>query len=160
MINLLNTLTGMAAYNSDYNYDGGAGLVALIFGVWGLFMLAVVILALVANWKLFEKAGVEGWWALIPFANVYKQIQIAEGESNTLLFLGLFVPFVNIILAIMLMYRFARTYTDSGLMAILYVFFPFITGLVMGFSDKYTYQNPLDGSDSVVKENYRTKNYK
>ena len=33
--------------------------------------LAFAVLAIVAMWKIFEKAGKPGWAAIIPFYNIY-----------------------------------------------------------------------------------------
>ena len=37
----------------------------------GIFALAVYILAIVAWWKIFTKAGEKGWKSLIPIYNIY-----------------------------------------------------------------------------------------
>ena len=38
--------------------------------VASLFTIALVVLVIVALWKIFEKAGEPGWKALIPFYNI------------------------------------------------------------------------------------------
>lgn len=54
------------------NYETG------FFAVLGGFVLGVLILALVclvimvvSNWKIFEKAGQPGWAAIVPYYNTY-----------------------------------------------------------------------------------------
>lgn len=51
---------------------GTGGLLADFAGVMFAIMLisiAILILMIVANWKLFTKAGEEGWKSIIPFYN-------------------------------------------------------------------------------------------
>ena len=50
-----------------------SGALALIFGFIGSFFLviiALVVFSLIANWKLFTKAGKPGWAAIIPIYNM------------------------------------------------------------------------------------------
>ncbi len=39
--------------------------------ILSLLSLAVTIATLVAQWKIFEKAGIEGWKSIIPIYNMY-----------------------------------------------------------------------------------------
>lgn len=36
-----------------------------------LISLAIIVAFFIANWKIFTKAGIEGWKSLIPFYNAY-----------------------------------------------------------------------------------------
>ena len=36
-----------------------------------LFYLALIVVIIVAMWKVFEKAGQPGWAAIVPFYNMY-----------------------------------------------------------------------------------------
>lgn len=36
-----------------------------------LFSLAIVVFLIVGEWKLFVKAGKQGWKSIIPFYNTY-----------------------------------------------------------------------------------------
>ena len=44
----------------------------------GLINLAVVILTVIATWKMFEKANYEGWKSIIPFYNDYTCCKIGN----------------------------------------------------------------------------------
>ena len=54
-------------------------IVLMVF-VW-LFSIAACVLAFIANWRIFRKAGVPGWMSIVPFLNVYKEYQIAWKPS-------------------------------------------------------------------------------
>lgn len=42
------------------------------YTVWCILYAAICV---IFQWKIFTKASVAGWWALIPFANVYKAVK-------------------------------------------------------------------------------------
>ena len=63
---------------------------------------------IVANWKLFTKAGEPGWAAIIPFYSNYVLFKIAFG--NGWLFLLCLVPIVNIVINIMLFFKLSKAF--------------------------------------------------
>ncbi|MBE5777555.1 MAG: hypothetical protein E7326_08670 [Clostridiales bacterium] len=59
------------AYTYTYNPE-------LVYNpVTSLVTLALNVLVIIAWWKIFVKAGLEGWKSLIPLYNAYLQIKIA-----------------------------------------------------------------------------------
>lgn len=61
-----------------------ASVVSAMAGLFifiGIISLAVMVLAVVALWKMFEKAGEPGWAALIPFYNAYVLFKISWGNG-------------------------------------------------------------------------------
>ena len=42
----------------------------------GAYSIVTSILYLVGLWKIFEKCGLKGWWALVPLARVYQLCDI------------------------------------------------------------------------------------
>lgn len=79
---------------------GGFVIVAVIIAlVW-------VVLGIVANWKIFTKAGEEGWKAIIPFYNSFITFKI--GGNTTYFWIWLATYVVGYILS-----------SFSGFMAIL-----------------------------------------
>lgn len=73
-----------------------------------LCSLAITILMIVAVWKIFSKAGQAGWKSLIPFYSTYTLCKIADG--NGWKFLLLLIPIVNIVYAIMVIFRLAKSF--------------------------------------------------
>lgn len=57
-----------------------------------ILVIAIGILLIVANWKIFTKAGQPGWATLIPFYNVYVMSQIAFGSA--VYFIALIIAWV------------------------------------------------------------------
>ena len=44
------------------------------------FFSAMAVLYLIGLWKIFEKCGVRGWWALVPIARAYKLALCSDRE--------------------------------------------------------------------------------
>lgn len=118
------------------------------------FFTIISVVIIVANWKLFTKAGEEGWKSIIPFYNTFTMINIAfSGKKNWLMIaviasaLSVFMEegFVITILSlaavainIYISYNFINRYAGSG-MAVLSLFFPMIIYPIVAFSEKYQY---------------------
>ena len=51
-------------------------------------MLAIAILYIIGFWRLFTKAGVPGWYSLIPILNTWWMFKIA-GYKGWLVFVGM-----------------------------------------------------------------------
>ena len=55
-----------------YSYD--SAMLAAVAGMLGVIVVAMIvwiIIAVIANWRIFTKAGEDGWKCLIPFYNQY-----------------------------------------------------------------------------------------
>lgn len=108
-----------------------------------IIILAIAVLMVVAQWKVFTKAGQPGWAALIPIYNLYIMTKIAGKPGYwTLLCL---IPIANIIFAIWLINMVSKSFgKDEGFTAGL-IFLGFIFWPILGFgSAKYLgpYGNP------------------
>lgn len=65
--------------------NGMTAVLGVFAGMYLIFLLALLawgIAAIIANVKLFEKAGVEGWKAIIPFYSTIKMSEIATGKKT------------------------------------------------------------------------------
>lgn len=130
-----------------YDYGGSSGglLAGMSAGTW-VFTLIICILFIVAWWKIFEKAGEAGWKSIIPFYNYYILFKIAWG--NGLLFLLMFIPFVNFIIAIILEVKLAKAYGQSGGFAVGLIFLPNIFTLILAFgSSQYVGPNGIPANN-------------
>lgn len=79
-----------------------------------LFVAFVVVVFVVAYWRVFVKAGEPGWGAVVPLYNMYLYCKIA-GRPEWWLIL-LFVPLVNIVFALILAMDIAKAFAqDAGL---------------------------------------------
>lgn len=114
------------------NYDAAVTAAAAGFSaVYMVFCLAIGILTLIAWWKLFVKAGKPGWAAIVPFYNMYCMYDITFG--NGWLFLLTFVPCVNIVFGIMMLFKLAKAYGQGVGFGFGLLFLNTIFVLILGF---------------------------
>ena len=94
---------------AGYSYDPAvAGALAMFSGIYLIVSLVVLVLLIVANWKIFTKAGEPGWASLIPFYSNYVLFKIVFDKGW--LFLLLFIPVVNAIISIILIFKLAQVF--------------------------------------------------
>ncbi|QHC60921.1 hypothetical protein GSU72_18195 [Rathayibacter sp. VKM Ac-2760] len=116
------TPTGLNAASSVGNVFGG---------------LIGYVIAVVALWPVFTKAGRPGWGAIIPIYNTYLLTKIAGYHGATvLLFL---LPGVNVIWAIFIALGVGRAFGKGGLFSIVLLWLLALIGyLVVGYgSSRY-----------------------
>lgn len=89
-----------------------------------LATLAFLVLILASLWKVFAKAGQPGWAAIVPIYNTYIMTKITGRPAWWLLLF--FIPFVNFIVAIILVLDLAKAFGKSSAFAIfgLFLFAP------------------------------------
>lgn len=113
--------------------ESDGGLLALLGTMW-LIWVAVVVLQIIAMWRIFEKAQEAGWKSLIPFYNTYLLFRIAG--RNGWGFLLLLVPIVQIVVAVMVSIDLAKHFGKSTAFGVIGLFlFSFIGYLMLGFGD-------------------------
>lgn len=120
------------------------GVVAGALATYSVVVIALVVISIIANWKINTKAGEPGWACLVPiYANVV-QFKIV-GLNPWLLCLYL-IPVVNIIaavvFAIVVPFRLAKSFgKDLGWGFGLWLL-PFIFNLILAFgSSEYVGPN-------------------
>lgn len=114
-----------------------AGFFAGMFSVfWVCVLLAIAVVGIIGLWKVFEKAGEEGWKALIPFYNMYILYKITWG--NGWLFLLLLIPIANAVIAIITLYKLAESFGKGiGFFFGLWFLYPVFI-MILGFGpDQY-----------------------
>lgn len=90
-------------------------MIAGILGMVSSYMvviIALVVLSVVAKWKIYSKAGKPGWASLIPIYNTVVMFQIVG--LNPWLLCILLVPFVGwiagVVFIIMVSFRLAKSF--------------------------------------------------
>lgn len=97
----------------------------------GIIGLVIIVLLIIAQWKIFTKAGEAGWKSIIPFLNMYTLVKIVDG--NGIKFLLFLVPIVNFVYAIILNIRMAHAFGKGTGFALGLIFLPNIFTLILGF---------------------------
>lgn len=105
--------------------------------VYMIIMLAVAVFSIVAMWKVFKKAGKEGWAALIPIYNLVVLFQISGIDPKKLLwfllpFIGQIIVFVYLIMAYI---NLAKAFGKSSGFAAGLIFLNVIFMGILAFDD-------------------------
>ena len=126
----------MYDYSTDYIDVTSSASTAALGGamvVTYVISLAISVLAIVAMWKIFTKAGKPGWASIVPVYNIIVLFQICG--MNPLLILLLLIPIANIIVYIMALIKLAGKFGKGGGFAAGLIFFNFIFMLILAFGD-------------------------
>ena len=130
----------------DYDYGSGyeqASTMGTGFGIaYLVLIIALYVLLIIADWKIFTKAGRPGWASLIPFYNLYVMFEIAG--MNGWLFLLLCLPIVNIVVFIIFLINLAKAFGKGTGFAIGLIFLTNIFTLILAFgSAEYQGAKPI-----------------
>jgi hypothetical protein len=105
--------------------DGGIGVLGFL--IW----LTITVLIVAGFWKVFEKAGLPGWGALIPIYNLILWMRLAGRPGWWVLLL--LIPLVNFIISIIVHYDVAQKFGKGVGFAMGLMFLPFIFYPILGF---------------------------
>ena len=117
-------------------------------------MLTLLVVQIIAMWKLFTKAGQKGWKSLIPIYSTVVLFRIAKiSPWLLLLYLTSFIPFIGWIVIIALnayfAYKLAKAFGKDGGYAVGIFFLPVIFYMILAFG-KAEYVG--DNTDSTKVE--------
>jgi hypothetical protein len=100
--------------------------------VFWIVYAAVIVVGIIAMWRVFTKAGRPGWAAIVPIYNTYTLIKIA-GYSGWFLLL-LLIPVVNIVILVVISLGVAKNFGKSGVFGFIgLVIFSLIGYLILAF---------------------------
>gem|GEM_PF-331932 len=99
-MNILN-LPLLVAQTDQYNMSPeDVGIIALLFGAFLIPFLILIAIWVIANWKIFEKAGQPGWAAIIP---IYSWIVMLDVQGRPKWWvIWYLIPFVNYVSALVM----------------------------------------------------------
>lgn len=137
--------------------DAFLAVFIIVYGLIFLFAIAVAIFLTICRWKIFVKAGQEGWKAIIPYYNTYVLTCDIAGK-DLLTFVLHFIPFANIYAAIVANLALAKSFGKDdgygiGLAFLGVVFYP-----MLAFSKTTQYigpggvNEPKDSGNSLTND--------
>lgn len=91
------------------------------------------LLILIANWKIFTKAGEPGWKSIIPFYSEYTMYKFTWG--NGWLFLLTLIPVVGFIAGIVQTNKLSKSFGHGVGFTIGLFLLPGIFKMIIAFSD-------------------------
>ncbi len=145
---MLGSLAQTTYYTTTTTDSGAAaGAFALFSGVFLLVWLAVLAVMVVSMWKIFEKAGVEGWKAIIPGYNGWVLAEIAGkpgwwgivGLGALIPVIGFVASIASFVLFILIAMELAKAFGKDTTYAVLLILLPIIGFPLLAFGNaKYT----------------------
>jgi hypothetical protein len=126
----------------DTSANSSSGLILTVV------YLAVLVLMIAAQWVVFSKAGKPGWAAIIPFYNILVELEIV-GRPWWWLLLIVFVPIVNVVLAVMLINDLSKSFGHGVGYTLGLLFLPFIFLPMLAFGGS-TYVGPAAARQGVM----------
>ncbi len=92
-------------------------------------------------WRIFEKAGYEGWKAIIPFYNFYIWLKVIRKPLWWYIFI--IIPYINVFTLLLMVVETLKCFRKDGLgEQALGVLFPFAFIPYLGFSPHEEYTHP------------------
>ena len=98
-----------------------------------ILYIALIVLMIASQWKLYVKAGEPGWAAIIPIYNMIVLLKII-GKPTWWIVLML-IPVVNLIFAIWAVNLLAKSFGKDSGFTLGMIFLPFIFYPVLAFGD-------------------------
>lgn len=99
--------------------------------------IIILILPFIGLYKIFEKAGIEGWKAFIPFWNYSLWLKLIGKPQSWLIFLA--IPFVNMVALLLMRADLANHFGKRKFYQHLIIWlFPFLYMPYMGFAKNVT----------------------
>ncbi|MBL7816757.1 MAG: signal peptidase I [Saprospiraceae bacterium] len=127
--------------------SGLAGAFSLFF----LFLLGLIVFMIVCMWRLYEKAGQEGWASIIPIYSTIIQLRIIEKPWWWLLLM--MIPYLGLIWHIWALNLFVKKFGKSEGWTVGCLFLPFIFFPMMAFSDDVQFIGYSYDTDNWNTEN-------
>lgn len=101
--------------------------------LFAIVWLAIIVLEIVAIWKVYEKAGQPGWASIVPIYNIIVMLRLVGKPLWWLIML--IIPGVNLIFAIWMTNMLSKSFGKDegftvGLVLLGFIFYP-----ILGFGD-------------------------
>jgi len=107
--------------------------------VW-IIAIPIIVVGMIAGWKMYSKAGKPGWESIIPIYNLIVLLQIIQKPIWWIVLY--FIPFVNTIITLLVALNLAKAFGKSAVFGVVLLWIFPIGYLILGFgSSKYAYGN-------------------
>lgn len=133
----------------DSSYDSAVGMALVTLLVMWVLIIAISVASLVGMWKMFVKAGKEGWKSIIPVYNMIVMLQITGmPEWYVILY---FLPFVNIYVTVKVAIELSKVFGKTTAFGLVLLFFPPVGYMILGLGSAL-----YVGNGDTVKVTYET----
>ncbi len=105
-----------------------------------IIVIIFFILCIIGLWKIFIKAGQQGWKVLIPLYDLYIWLKIIDKHKNFWWYFFLITPFINVFMIMLMIVELSKHFKKYSLgHYALAVIFPYIYLPYLGFTAKEKY---------------------
>lgn len=119
-------------------FTGMTVIMQIIIWIFAMiFSIGTIVFMLICRYKIFQKAGYEGWEAIVPFYSGYIMSEITMG--NGWWFLLTFVPCVGVVIAYIMIYRLGMAFQKEVGFNIGLILVPIVFMAILAFEKKNTY---------------------
>ncbi len=105
-------------------------LIFLIIMIY-FIALSIAVFVIIAQWKIYTKAGWQGWEVLIPVYNTIVLLKIAGKEWWWIFFY--FIPIVNIVISIIVMIGLSKAFGKPNSFAVGLILLPIVFLPILAF---------------------------
>lgn len=147
------------------NYDNLEEFFAIFAGVFifvGLIALAIGIFRIIVTWKVYKKAGKQGWEAIIPFYSTWVLNEIAglnwwwfliSISGIILSILGIpglsqLASLASVLANINMSYNVCKKFKKEGGFFVLLALVPVVGYAILAFDDKCVYDSNIEVSNN------------
>lgn len=118
-------------------------------GIVGIVVyIAIIVLMIAANWKIYTKAGQPGWASIIPIYNIVVLLQIVKKPIWWIILM--LIPFVNFVIAILLIHNLSKVFGKGVGFTLGLFFLPFIFYPILGFGDAQYEDSNNESSEDLL----------
>lgn len=147
--------------NYSYSYStSDPAEVGVIFGltmVLIVVMLAIFAVSIASMWRIYQKAGKQGWECIVPFYSYYVMYDFCLG--NGWLFLLQFVPCANIIAMFVLYYKLCTCFGKGVGFYLGVLFLPIVFLPILAFGNaQYLGNGKVTNTSDNFYQSYQSNN--
>ncbi len=99
----------------------------------------LIAATLVGLYRIFEKAGRQGWEAIVPIYNIYVLSQLI-GRQQWWVVLYI-IPFVNVVVWILDSIEVAKRFGKDAIWGVGFALLTFVFAPLFGFSEEYRWRS-------------------
>lgn len=157
-------------YTSNY-YDVSSSYTLLnILSTWLVLILILFVLLVVAEWKIFTKAGKPGWASIVPFYSTYVKFDAFWGDTRyfwlylvmvltcTIPVIGYFMSVGLVVMNILLSNKIAKSFGKDVGFTLGLIFLPNIFTMILAFG-KAEYIGAPSKSETEVKAEEKVEEF-
>lgn len=125
---MYNTYGTYDYYNTTTSAAAAGGILAGMLVYW-IICIALYVVLVISFWKVFTKAGRPGWASLIPIYNTWVLYEIGDQQGFWCL-----IPIANIVFYIKAAIVIANRFGKSNGFAALLILLPYVGFPILAFS--------------------------